>query len=55
MIKNFNGHDIGEELIINRVMLNDDMKFLDDLTVKDIEKALKVKVRVVEKIEEIYK
>jgi putative radical SAM enzyme (TIGR03279 family) len=55
LIKNFNGHDIGEELIINRVMLNDDMKFLDDLTVKDIEKALKVKVRVVEKIEEIYK
>ena len=55
LIKNFNGKEIGEELIINRVMLNDDMKFLDDLTVKDIEKALKVKVKVVEKIDEIYK
>ena len=55
LIKNFSGQDIGDELVINRVMLNDDMIFLDDFKIEDIEKALKTKVRVVEKIEEIYK
>ena len=55
IIKNLKGYNIGDELIINRVMLNDDMLFLDDFTVEDISKAIGVKIKVIEKLEEIYK
>lgn len=39
--------DIGNELLIPRVMLNHDMVFLDDLTVSDVESELGVKVTAV--------
>jgi len=55
LIKNLKDYNIGSELIINRVMLNDDMIFLDDFTVEDISKALGVKIKVIEKLEEIYR
>ena len=55
MIKNLRDVEIGDKLVINRVMLNDDMIFLDDFKIEDVEKALNIKVQVIEKLEEIYK
>lgn len=55
LIENLKDSDIGDELIINRVMLNDNREFLDDKTVEDVEKALNTKIRIIEKLEEIYK
>ncbi len=48
IIKQLKGKDLGKYLLIPKSMLrHDDDVFLDDTTVKDVEKALKVKVRVV--------
>ncbi len=55
LIKNLRDVEIGDKLVINRVMLNDDMIFLDDFKIEDVEKALNIKVQVIEKLEEIYK
>ena len=48
LIEQLKGRDLGEELLIPRVMLNHDMIFLDDKTVEDVEKQLNVKVVTVE-------
>ena len=47
LVSALEGRDIGDELLIPRVMLNHDMIFLDDLTVSDVESRLKVKVTAV--------
>lgn len=48
LIEQLRGMDLGDELLIPRVMLNHDMIFLDDKTVDDVEKALNIKVVTVE-------
>ena len=48
LIKQLRGMELGDELLIPRVMLNHDMIFLDDKTVEDVEKALNIKVLTVE-------
>lgn len=48
LIAQLKGKDLGEELLIPRVMLNHDMIFLDDKTVEDVEKELSVRVVPVE-------
>lgn len=48
LIDQLRGRDLGKELLIPRVMLNHDMIFLDDKTLEDVEKELKVKVITVE-------
>lgn len=48
LIEQLSGIDLGEELLIPRVMLNHDKIFLDDKTVEDVEKALNIKVVTVE-------
>ncbi len=48
LIEQLRGIDLGDELLIPRVMLNHDMIFLDDKTVDDVEKALNIKVITVE-------
>lgn len=48
LIEQLKGKDLGEELLIPRVMLNHDMIFLDDKTIDDVEKALDVKIITVE-------
>jgi NifB/MoaA-like Fe-S oxidoreductase len=48
LIKQLQGCDLGEELLIPATMLRaGEGVFLDDITVSDIENALNVKVRVV--------
>ena len=42
------GRNLGRELLIPRVMLNHDMIFLDDKTLRDVENELGVKVTPVE-------
>ncbi|OQY07673.1 MAG: hypothetical protein B6I28_05405 [Fusobacteriia bacterium 4572_132] len=54
LLKNLEGVEIGEELILNKVMLNNNV-FLDDYTVEDISKKLEVNIKLVEKLEDIYK
>lgn len=48
LIEQLKGIELGDELLIPRVMLNHDMIFLDDKTVEDVEKALNIKVVTVE-------
>lgn len=48
LVAQLSGKDLGEELLIPRVMLNHDMIFLDDKTIEDVEKELNIKVSVVE-------
>lgn len=48
LIEQLKGIDLGEELLIPRVMLNHDMIFLDDKTIEDVEKSLNIKVTTVE-------
>lgn len=48
LIEQLRGMELGDELLIPRVMLNHDMIFLDDKTVEDVEKALNIKVSIVE-------
>lgn len=48
LIAQLKGKDLGEELLIPRVMLNHDMIFLDDKTVEDVEKELNVRVVTVD-------
>ncbi len=48
IIRALRGKDLGEELLIPRVMLNHDMLFLDNLTVADVERELNLKVVVVD-------
>lgn len=48
LIDQLRGRQIGEELLIPRVMLNHDRVFLDDKTIEDVERELGVKVVVVE-------
>ncbi len=55
LIENLKNKEIGEELIINKCMTNENKEFLDGMTVEEIENKLGVKVRVVERIKEIYK
>lgn len=45
IIAQLQGEDLGDYLLIPCVMLRDD-KFLDDISVRDVEKALHVKVKV---------
>ncbi len=48
IIKQLNGKKLGKYLLIPKSMLrHEDDVFLDNITVKDVEKALKVKVKVV--------
>lgn len=45
LINQLKGKNLGDELIIPKVMLKaDEPVFLDDLTVSDVEKALNIKV-----------
>lgn len=48
LVAQLSGKDLGDELLIPRVMLNHDMIFLDDKTIEDVEKELNIKVSVVE-------
>lgn len=48
LVTQLSGKDLGDELLIPRVMLNHDMIFLDDKTIEDVEKELNIKVAVVE-------
>lgn len=49
IIKQLKGKNLGSELLVPSVMLrNEGDKFLDDLTVADIERVLGIKVRVIE-------
>ena len=48
LIEQLKGRDLGEELLIPRVMLNHDMIFLDDKTIEDVEKSLGIKITTVE-------
>ncbi len=48
LIEQLKGMDLGDQLLIPRVMLNHDMIFLDDKTIDDVEKALNIKVVTVE-------
>lgn len=54
LIKNLKGKDLGDEVIIGRIMLNDDDLFLDDYTLKKVSKSLGVKLRCIDKLEEIF-
>jgi len=48
LIEQLKETELGDELLIPRVMLNHDMIFLDDKTVEDVENALNIKVVTVE-------
>ena len=48
IIKQLSGKELGAQLLIPSTMLNFDEIFLDDLTIQDVEKALKVKIIIVE-------
>lgn len=49
IIKSLSGKPLGDEILISSSTLRHDRdKFLDDLTVEDVEKALNVKIRIVE-------
>lgn len=48
IIKQLSGKELGQQLLIPSTMLNFDEIFLDDLTIQDVEKALKVKIITVE-------
>lgn len=49
IIKSLSGKSLGDEILISSSTLRHERdKFLDDLTVEDVEKALNVKVRIVE-------
>ena len=48
LIEQLKETELGDELLIPRVMLNHDMVFLDDKTVEDVENALNIKVVTVE-------
>ncbi len=49
IIKSLSGKPLGDEILISSSTLRHERdKFLDDLTVEDVEKALNVKVRIVE-------
>ena len=48
LIEQLKETELGDELLIPRVMLNHDMIFLDDKTVEDVEHALNIKVVTVE-------
>jgi len=54
LLKNLEKVDLGDELILNKVMLNNKV-FLDDYTIEDISKKLGVNIRLVENIAEVYK
>lgn len=54
LIQNLKERDLGDELYIDGIMLNDDNKFLDDLTLEDVEKELKKKIKVIYSIEEVF-
>lgn len=48
LIEQLRGKDLGEELLIPRVMLNHDLIFLDDKTTDDVERALNTRLVTVE-------
>ena len=48
IIKQLSGKELGQQLLIPGTMLNFDEIFLDDLSIQDVEKALKVKIITVE-------
>lgn len=49
IIKSLSGKPLGDEILISSSTLRHERdKFLDDLTIEDVEKALNVKVRIVE-------
>ena len=48
IINQLSGKKLGDQLLIPSTMLNFDGIFLDDLTIQDVEKALKVKIVAVE-------
>lgn len=49
IIEKLRGKDLGEELLVSKSMLRDQSDvLLDDITIKDIEKELNVKIRAVE-------
>ncbi|MGM0509299.1 MAG: DUF512 domain-containing protein [Fusobacteriota bacterium] len=55
LIKNLSNENLGDELILNKVMLNDNNLFLDGYTPTEISKKLDVSIKWVEKLEDIYK
>lgn len=49
IINSLGGKNLGDELLISASMLRHEKdKFLDDLTIEDVEKALSVKIKVIE-------
>ncbi len=54
LLEGLQGKNLGEELLLPAVMLREDQSvFLDDMTLADLEKALKVPIRVVNGAKEI--
>ncbi|MBI4649802.1 DUF512 domain-containing protein [Candidatus Desantisbacteria bacterium] len=54
LIKNLKGKDMGDEIIINSIMLNDNKKFLDDYSIPEVSKVIGVKIRCIDNIKEIF-
>ncbi|BDU49838.1 DUF512 domain-containing protein [Haliovirga abyssi] len=54
LIKNLKDKELGDKLIINKIMLNDKKQFLDDMSLEGVSERIGTKIKVIERLEEIY-